>query len=306
MSLERYLAEISNSEKPLVISKLANLSTLSSDELKSFIEIWTKLDVDRQRQIVNHLVELAEENPNLNFDDIFIACLHDPDEIIRAKSIDGLWECENRCLIDSFITLLREDSKESVCAAAAMALGKFAMLAELGNLRPEDRAKVERALFTIIEDEDEQLEVTRRAIEAIAPLSLPRVKEIIQQAYESEHASMRVSAIYAMGKNSDPAWLPTLLRELNSADAEIRYEAAAACGELGEENAVPYLSKLIHDLDSQVSLSAIAALGKIGGSEAEDILQQCLSHSDEHIRQAAQDALEELGFEKDPLSFRIL
>jgi HEAT repeat protein len=306
LPLERYLAEISNSEKPLVISKLANLSTLSSDELKLFTEIWTKLDVDRQRQIVNHLVELAEENPNLNFDDIFVACLHDPDEIVRAKSIDGLWECENRCLIDSFITLLREDSKESVRTAAAMALGKFAMLAELGKLRPEDRAKVESALFTIIEDEDEQLEVTRRAIEAIAPLSLPMVKGIIQEAYESEHASMRVSAIYAMGKNSDPAWLPTLLRELGSADAEIRYEAAAACGELGEENAVPHLSRLIHDLDSQVSLSAIAALGKIGGSEADDTLRECLSHSDEHIRQAARDALEELGFEKDPLSFRIL
>lgn len=306
MSLDRYLAEISNSEKPLVISKLANLSTLSSDELKLFVEIWTKLDINRQRQIVNHLVKLAEENPNLNFDDIFVACLHDPDEIVRVKSIDGLWECENRCLIDSFITLLREDSNESVRAAAAMALGKFAMLAELGKLRPEDEAKVESALFTIIEDEDEQPDLTRRAIEAIAPLSLPRVKEIIQEAYESGHPYMRVSAIYAMGKNCDPTWLQTLLRELSSADAEIRYEAAAACGELGEEDAVPHLSRLIHDLDSQVSLSAIAALGKIGGSEAEDILRECSSHSDEHIRQAARDALEELGFEKDPLSFRIL
>ena len=86
----------------------------------------------------------------------------------------------------------------------------------------------------------------------------------------------------------------------------MRYEAAEACGELGEEDAVPHLSRLIHDLDSQVSLSAIAALGKIGGSEAEDILRECLTHSDEHIRQAAGEALEELGFEKDPLSFRIL
>ncbi len=306
MSLESYFAEIGNSKKHLVVSKLANLSTLSSEELRLFMETWVKIDVDRQRQIVGHLVELAEENPNLNFDDIFIACLHDPDETVRIKSIDGLWECESCSLIDSFITLLREDSKESVRAAAAMALGKFAMLAELGKLRPEHRLKVERVLLAIIDDQEEDIEVVRRAIEAIAPISLPRVKEIIQQAYSSDDDNMRVSAIYAMGKNSDPAWLTTLLRELGSADTEMRYEAAEACGELGEEDAVPHLSRLIHDLDSQVSLSAIAALGKIGGSEAEDILRECLTHSDEHIRQAAGEALEELGFEKDPLSFRIL
>ena len=306
MSLERYLAEISDSKKPLVISKLANLSTLSSEELRLFIETWVKMDAERQRQIVGHIVELAEENPNLNFDDIFIASLHDPDETVRIKSIDGLWECESCSLIDSFITLLREDSKESVRAAAAMALGKFAMLAELGKLRPEHRQKVERVLFAIIDDQDEQVEVVRRAIEAIAPLSLPRVKEIIQQAYNSDDDKMQFSAIYAMGKNSDPAWLPTLLRELGSADTEMRYEAAQACGELGEEDAVPHLSRLIHDLDSQVCLSALAALGKIGGSEAEDILQEYLTQSDEHIRQAAAEALQELDFEKDPLSFKML
>jgi len=306
LSLERYFAEISNTNTHLVVSKLANLSTLSSEELRLFMETWVKMDVDRQRQIVGHIVELAEENPNLNFDDIFIACLHDPDETVRIKSIDGLWECESCSLIDSFITLLREDSEESVRAAAAMALGKFAMLAELGKLRPEYRLKVERALLAIIDDQDEQVEVVRRAIEAIAPLSLPRVKEIIQEAYKSDDAIMQISAIYAMGKNSDPAWLPTLLRELGSADTEIRYEAAQACGELGDEDAVPHLSRLIHDLDSQVCLSAIAALGKIRGSEAEDILQECLTHSEEYICQAAAEALEELDFEKDPLSFRIV
>ena len=114
MSLERYFAEISDSKKPLVISKLANLSTLSAEELRLFIEAWVKMDAERQRQVVGHLVELAEENPNMNFDDIFIASLHDPDETVRIKSIDGLWECESCSLINSFVTLLREDGKESL------------------------------------------------------------------------------------------------------------------------------------------------------------------------------------------------
>lgn len=303
MSLEKYLAELSDESKPLVSPKLANLSALSPEEQRLFLEAWAKMGFKRRRQIASRLVELAEENFKLNFDDTFLACLQDRDEIVRVKSIEGLWECENRYLIDPLITMLREDSKESVRAAAAIALGKFAMLAELGKLRPDDMAKVERALLDVIDDQEEQLEVRRRAIETIAPLSLPKVTEIIQQAYQSDDPRMRVSAIYAMGRNSDPAWLPMLVKELSSPDAEIRFEAAGACGELGEESAMPHLARLIHDLDSQVQLSAIAALGQIGGSEAEAALQECLNHLNEHIRQAAGEALEELGFGKDPFSF---
>jgi len=305
LSLEKYLAELSDESKPLVSSKLANLSTLSSEELRLFLEAWAKTGVERRRQIASQLVELAEENFKLNFDDTFLACLQDPDEIVRVKAIEGLWEYENRSLIDPFITMLREDSRESVRAAAAIALGKFAMLAELGKLRPDDRAKVERALLEVIDDQEEQLEVRRRAIEAIAPLSLPNVTEIIQQAYQSDDPRMWVSAIYAMGRNSDPVWLPTLVKELGSPDAEIRFEAAEACGELGEEGAIPHLVRLIHDVDGQVQLCAIAALGQIGGSEAEAALRECLNHPNEQIRQAAEEALGELGFDKDPFSFRL-
>lgn len=306
MSLERYLTELNDEGKPLVFSKLANLSTLSPEELRLFLETWASMGAARQRQIASQLVALAEESPSLNFDDIFLVCLHDPDEIVRVRAIEGLGEYENRSLINPLSTMLKEDSKESVRAAAAMALGKFALLAELGKLRPDDGAKVERALVAVIDNQEEQLEVRRRAVEAIATLSLPKVTEIIQEAYQGNDAKMRVSAIYAMGMNSDPAWLPTLVKELGNPDAEMRFEAAVACGELGMEEAVPHLVKLIHDLDSQVQFSAIAALGQIGGSEAEAALRECLNHPDEHIRDAATDAIEMLGFYKEPFSFRIV
>lgn len=305
MSLEAYLAEISRADRPLAVSKLANLSELSPEELAAFWSAWVHIDLERRRQITGHLADLAEENPTLNFDGIFMACLQDSDETVRLKAVDGLWECERRSLLDSLIAMLKEDDEETVRAAAATALGRFAMRAELGKSRPEDRVKVENALLATIESEQEPVEVARRAIEAIAPLDVSKVKHIIEQAYGSEDSRMRVSAIYAMGRNCDPAWLPTLLRELGNADAEMRYEAAAACGELAEEDAVPHLGELVNDIDSEVRLSAIAALGKIGGSEAEEILHVCLEHSDELIREAAGAALEELSFEKDPMSFRI-
>jgi len=303
LSLKTYLRELNDRSKPLVSSRLANLSNLSKEGLKLFLETWDRMDTERRRQIVSHLVELADENCKLNFDDIFFVGLQDADEVVQAKSVEGLWECESRSLIDRLITLLREDSKESVRAAAATALGKFAMLAELGKLRPEDGAKVESELFAVIDHPKEKSEVKRRAIEAIAPLSQPRVRGTIQQAYESDDARMRVSAIYAMGRSADPVWLPTLVRELGNTDAEMRFEAAVACGELGEEGAVSYLARLVDDLDNQVQLSAIAALGKIGSSEAEAALRKCLNHPNEYIHQAVVEAMEERVFDKDPFSF---
>ncbi len=305
MSLERCLADLSDEDKRLAYSRLVDLSDLSSEELELFLEVWAGMGVARQRQIMSKLVELAEENPRLNFDDIFRACLHDPDEVVRVRAIEGLWECEIRSLIDPFITLLREDAKESVRAAAAMALGRFALLAELNKLRPEDGESVQEALLSAIDDQREQPEVRRRAIEAIAPLTTPRVTDIIHQAYTSDDAKMRASALYAMGRNGNPAWLPTLLKELGSQDGEMRFEAAVACGELGDEQAVPHLVRLISDVDSQIQLSAIAALGQIGGSEAREALRGCLEHPDEHIRQIAKEALEEADFDREPPLFQI-
>lgn len=305
MTVERYLAEIADGSRPLAVSKLADLSAPTADELQQFLTAWARMDVDRQREILGHLAELAEQNPLLDFNDIFSACLNDPDETVRLRCIDGLWECENRSLIHRFIDLLRSDEKDSVRAAAATALGRYTLLAELGKLRPHDVAQVETTLLDTISDSTEEVEVVRRAVEAIAPRTLPQVREIIEHAYNSEDAKMRVSAVYAMGMNSDLSWLPTLLTELGSSDAEMRYEAARACGELGDEEAVPYLATLVHDLDTQVCLSTITALGKIGGNEAEQLLRECLSHSDEHVRDAAEEALDELSFARDPLSFEI-
>ncbi|MCK4362168.1 MAG: HEAT repeat domain-containing protein, partial [Dehalococcoidia bacterium] len=160
MSLDSFaknLAELSDESKPLVSSKLANLSATSQEELALFLEAWAEIGFERRRQIASQLAELAEEDPKLNFDDIFHACLRDPDEIVRVRAIEGLWEYENHSLIDTFINMLREDRQESVRAAAALALGRFALLAELGKLRPDDGAKVEKALAAVIDDQEEQL-----------------------------------------------------------------------------------------------------------------------------------------------------
>ena len=298
------IAHLGDSDKPLLNSKLAELSNLNSEELALFEQAWETIDSQRRRQIMHRLVELAEDNFELDFDSIFKNHLTDQDAEVRSKAIEGLWESEEASLIDPLIKILKQDSSEKVQATAAIALGKFAMLAELKKLRPDHKSKLCQALLVIIDDSNQPVEVQRRALEAAAPLSLPQMQKTIVKAYQSDEPRLRISAIFAMGKSCNLSWLPILLKELASTDAETRYEAAIACGELGEKEAVSYLAELINDPDVDVQLAAIQALGQIGGPEAKDCLEQCLDNPSEVVQQAALQALDELEAEENPLSFR--
>ncbi len=300
--IEETIVELTDSDKPLLSSKLTELSNLSPEELEFFKRSWPAIEPKRRREIMSRLVELAEENFELNFDSIFKYCLKDPDDDVRSKAIEGLWENEEASLINPLINLLEQDSSEKVQAAAATVLGKFAILAEHNKLRPCHVSRMQEALLAVLSDKNKPVEIRRRALEAAAPLSIPQVKAAIMEAYQSHDSRLRISSIYTMGKNCDPCWLPILLKELASAEAEVRYEAAGACGELEEEEAVPYLIKLVNDLDVDVQMSAIQALGKIGGTRAKKCLEQCLRNSSQAIRQAAEQALLELGIKEDPLS----
>ena len=303
--IEKTIVELGNSNKSLLNSRLADLSNLTSEELELFERSWPAIEPKRRRQIVHRLVELAEDNLALNFDSIFKYCLKDQDDEVRSKAIEGLWENEEALLIEPLINLLEQDSSEKVQAAAAIALGKFAMLAEHKKLRSCHISKIQEALLRVIGDKNRPVEVSRRALEAVAPISLPQVKTAIMEAYQSSNSRLRISSIYAMGKSCDPSWLPVLLKELAGADAEVRYEAAGACGELEEGTAVPYLIKLVNDFDVDVQMAAIQALGKIGNIQAKECLEQCLDSTSEAVRQTAKEALNELEAQENPLSFRL-
>jgi HEAT repeat protein len=301
--IEETIAHLANNNKPLLNTKLVDLSNLSPEEVELFEQAWVAIELERQRQIVSRLVELAEDNAQLDFDSIFKDRLNDQDDEVRSKAIEGLWESEDTSLIKPLINLLEQDSSEKVQAAAATALGKFVMLVELKKLRSSYKSKIEHVLLSITNDKSRPVEVRRRALEAVAPLSLPQVKRAITKAYQSHNPKLKISAIYAMGKNCDPSWLAILLRELTSADTEIRYEVCGACGELGEEEAIPYLIELVNDPDIEVQLAAIQALGKIGGTEAEECFKECLNNPSELVQQTAEQALDELGLGEDPLPF---
>ncbi len=300
LPIEKTIVELSSSDT-LLNSRLATLSHLSAAEMLVFRGAWGAIETRRRREIINRLVEMAEENVELNFDCIFKYCLKDQDDEVRSKAIEGLWENEEASLVSPLINLLEQDTSEQVRAAAAKALGKFTMLAEHNKLRSCHVSRLGESLLAVIGDTNRTLEVRRRALEAVAPLDLPEVKDTIMAAYQSGDDMLKIGAIYAMGRNCAADWLPILLKELGSDDAEVRYEAAGACGELEEEGAVPCLIKLVNDQDADVQMAAIQALGKIGGTKARECLEHCLSGSGQAIRHIAGEALRELE-EKAALS----
>lgn len=291
-----------NSDKPITSSDLVCLSGLRREELE-FLELhWGEVDLARRHEIISQLVHLSEVDIGLDFTAVFVACLDDTDEAVRVQAVLGLEGEDNYLLIVPLVRCLRRDSSAEVRAAAAKTLGSFSMLAERGKLSAYYRDMVFEALLDVLENEDEPIEVRRRALEAISPFRLPRVQELIERAYREGGAELKVSAIYAMGHNCDPVWLDILLDELDSENAAVRYEAANACAELGAAEAVPQLLRLVEDSDSQVQEAAIRALGEIGGREAKQSLMKLMHSQQPRIQQAAEAALEELRFNEELLS----
>ena len=301
--IDEIISDLQNSDQPLSNARLTELSSIGSEELELLKEVWPSIELKRRQQIVSRLVELAEENFELDFDNVFKNCLDDQDAEVRSKAIEGLWENEEPSLVNTLLNLLVHDSSEKVRSAAANALGRFVVLAEHQRLQSSYSSKIYKALLATTGNGSTPVEVKRRALEAIAPMDSTEVEKAINEAYHNGGPKLRVSSIHAMGKNCSPAWLPILLKELANADAEIRYEAAGACGEIGEEEAVAYLISLVEDPDLEVQLAAIQALGAIGGTEAKNRLEQCLDDDSEVIQQAAAHALNELNEGEEPLSF---
>jgi HEAT repeat protein len=298
----RHISEILDSSKSVNSSKLVSLSCLNTEETEFLAEAWPDVDLEQRREIISKLVHLSKVDLRLDFSSVFVLSLRDADEKIRMQAAEGLEGENNYLLIKPLIKALREDSSAKVRAAAAMALREFALQGELGNLPTYYRKKLYNALLEVLTSKTESTEVTRRALEAISPFSLPQVRELIEAAYHTNDIKLQASAIYAMGRNCDVAWLPTLLVELNNAQAEIRYEAAGACGELGAEEAVPYLLDMVTDKDEHVKEAAIKALGEIGNETAKRALRELAKSPQPLISDAAKSALKGIQFCENPPS----
>jgi len=183
---EELLLQISDTENRLSISSLYCLSGMDRDEMLLFQEAWRSMAVERRRQIINFLMEVAEASFEVNFGLVFRFCLGDEDEEVRAAAIEGLWEDHDPALLNPLISLLRDDPSISVRAGAAAALGRYVLLGELDKIKARPFALVREALLETIHSSFEDQTVRQRAIESIAYSSDEGVREIIEAAYYHE------------------------------------------------------------------------------------------------------------------------
>lgn len=300
-TFEEALAIICDESQALSGPVIGFLSGAGRAQVQRFAECWQQMPVERRRRLISIMVEKAEADFEMDYNAIFRWAMQADDPVVRECAIEGLWEDDQPNLIEPLVRLMQRDPEDTVRAKAAMALGRFALLAELGDIPEACADRLREALLEVVEDRSEDPEVRRRAIESVAYLSEAPVQEIISEAYAAPDPQMRLSAVHAMGRTADPYWSAPVLQELHAPDPAMRYEAARAAGEIALKPAVGDLIALLNDPDSEVQQMAIWALGQVGGPKARRALEVCHASPMEAIRDAAEEALAELDFGSAPL-----
>lgn len=293
--LDTTLNALRDNDGAVVSTVYYGLSSLEPNDLTRLAPVWNALTPEYRRKLVHELTDAAEANFELEYSVLGYFALEDADPGVREAAVDLLWEDETLVLMNRLIELALEDEAINVRAAAASALGRFILLGELGELPETEASRAQDAAVAILSNADEDIDVRRRALEAISNCGHEIVEEAIREAYDSPDRRMQASAVFAMGRSYDEQWNEIVLQQLDSDDAEMRYEAARAAGELELEEAVPALTRLALDNDREVKEVAIWSLGEIGSRESVRVLERLATeakrHGDAELTEAIEDAL---------------
>ncbi|MEM7030354.1 MAG: HEAT repeat domain-containing protein [Chloroflexota bacterium] len=286
------------SDDQIAPSILYGFSVMTNSNFSKFQQAWPAIPDKRREEVVTTLVEIAEHSFEVNFEPIFILGLDDSNPDVQSKAIVGLWESDDPGLIPVFVHLLKTSEAVAVRTTAGQGLGQYIYLGELEELEEEAYAVAKQALLEAIRRPDEDIEVVRRAIEAIAYSSDDGISQIIESAYYHDDERMQVSGIFAMGRHGDSnRWSEIVINELDSREPKIRFEAVRAAGELDLKGAVSKLIKIVElEADSEIQQSAVWSLGQIGGDEAQALLEMLMQaeDTDEALYSVAEEAMDEL------------
>ena len=284
------------------------LSGLSDTQIVQFEPVWNALHVTRRRSILEQIAEFSEANFEVNYGTIGRMALNDPDAAVRKVATDVLWEDESLATMSRLIELAQWDEARDVRAAAASALGRYILLGELGDLPEAETKRAQDVMMTLWTDTNEDIEVRRRALEAISNCSHDSVPDAIYEAYNSSEEPLQISAVFAMGRTCDSKrWGGIVLHSLDNALTEIRYEAARAAGELELADAVPRLRQLAQTDDIEIREAAIWSLGEIATKEARRALDQLAETAhdlgQDELIEAVEDAIANASFMGGDLPF---
>ncbi|MBL8146999.1 MAG: HEAT repeat domain-containing protein [Anaerolineae bacterium] len=280
------------------------LDGLSGEEIERLATAWPSLDDDVRRRILFALGEAAEASFEFDFNPVGRMALGDPSGAVRALAVDLLWEDTSLDVMEQLLVMVRDDDAVDARVAAAIGLGQFVLMGELEEIDAGAFKRAQEILLDIFDDESEDIEVRRRALEAVSNSTTKRVEQAIHEAYQSDEQRMKVSALFAMGCSADERWAPIVLDELGSDDRELRFEAARAAGELELEDAIPALTQIVFDDDAEIRDVAVWSLGEIGGREAKRVLQdlseEARASDDDDLLNTIEDAIASANIGGDP------
>ena len=181
MSLDTLLPKLEDPKHQPSATDLTALNHLGGAEHERFLGVWRSLSIQRRRDIIDLLADMAEDNVELDFGAVFMTGLLDDDVQVRAESIKALWEYEDDGLVEVLLRMLY-DPEAIVRAEAALGLGRYLLRVELSGGDEARAREVESALRAKIDDESELVEVRGRALEAAGVRSEPWVHDAIDEA----------------------------------------------------------------------------------------------------------------------------
>lgn len=306
-SFQTVLDALQESKKDFPKRYLQLFSDIAPLELQTLLDVWPRINLTRKLVLLNGFLNLMESDMLVSFEDIGRALLNDPDAEVRASAIRLLAEANDAKLAGSLIEILKNDPELDPRLEAAKLLGEFVLLAELDEFPDEVHIQTEDALLFIHNGEDHAA-LRRTCLESLGYSSRIEVEALIRAAFNRTDRAWIVSALVAMGRNSDDQWTDQVVSMLVDVDTRIRFAAVKAAGELRIEEAGPLLLKLLEEEeDDEITSAAIWSLSQIGGEDVRPYLENLIDQTeDEDLIAYLEDALENLDLTEDLDKFDLL
>jgi HEAT repeat protein len=305
---QKVLDALLDKSKDVPYRYLTEFSDIEPASLKSLLETWPRIGLERKLLLLDQLNALANEDTLVSFDDLGRALLTDNEPQVRIRAMRLLVECEDVRLVPIYIEMLTKDSAVAVRSEAATMLGIFVQLGEFEDIPANVHHQAEDVLLEVLNGKDEA-SVRRHALEALGFSSRIEVPVLIESAFKRQDPDWQASAIFAMGRSNDERWADDVLRMMVSENRRIRLAAVQASGELGLALARPLLLRLLEDEDDDVIAgAAIWSLSQIGGEDVRLYLQNLLDKIEDDDDQVAflEEALDNLAFTEDMANFDLL
>lgn len=249
---------------------------------------------------------------------ILLAGLDHPDPEIRMQAAAAGWHAfDDDIVTDRLIWIAGSDEQAPVRGQCMAALGRIlhegraAGLEEEGNnvggtVNPEALAdvstqryvEVRRLLLRHLRDEQEEMEVRRRALEALGPLPEREVTTWIERFARHPHPDARAGAAYAMGASRDDRWSDAVSALFDDPEPAVRIEAIRSAGWLRIGAMRDRIEAGCLDADPAIAAAAAEAMANLlPWEEAYVFIRDLVRRADPAAREEIRRLAEDLAYD---------